>query len=373
MCYANYFPVILSAPVYFANASNRWDEVLIPHLNRWLFVLEKEAVVSFYEGSGGSVPRGIWLRVMGLWLPFFVVLSFVMLCVMIILRRQWVEYEWLSYPLVQLPLCVIEVEGDSLYPPIFRNCLFWIGFCLVFILGSMNALRYYFPEVPSAIQVYRAPTFHLFRGSLKLIFRLSFIMIGFTYLVSTTLSFSIWFLYLSTMLARGLMIVTGYRIMESMDVYSYVCGGPFFSHFQAGALVALVMVGLWQACHHIVKFLRGRRGRRFSRREWCSRGSFHRPVAMVLWTRTRGGGTVRARGSRVIRGYNWRRRAWRDSGDEDAYFAFYSGDFRIWKRLAKSIYDGEFFGSLCMVSRHSLPLHNLFRPCIETPAGERKS
>jgi hypothetical protein len=254
MGYACYFPVILTAPVYFAKPENQWGEALVPYLKPWLFVTDPVAVESFYEGGSG-VPWRLWIGPLAAWITFFIVLSFVMLCIMVVLRKPWEESERLSYPIAQLPLSLIEKPAGYAFPVIFHRPLFWLGFGLVFALGSLNGLHGYFPDVPQAISVWGAPSIQLFPGGPKLIFRVSFLMIGFTYLVSAGLSFSVWFLFLVTMAVRAVFEAVGYRVAEPMDVYSHVCGGPFFSHFQTGALVALVAVGLWMARFHIRRVL----------------------------------------------------------------------------------------------------------------------
>jgi len=262
MCHGVYFPSIVSAPVYFADAQNRWEEAIVDHLSPWFFLLDKDAVRGFYEGGGRDfrIPWAAWVKPVAVWLSFFLVLSFVMLCIMIVLRKQWEERERLAYPLVQLPLVLAETSTGSAFPPVFRSFLFWAGFALVFLLGNLNGLHNHFVRIPQVIPVFSAPTIRLFGESVRLIFRVSFVMIAFSYLVNTRVSFSVWFLYLLTMVVRGIFNVTGYAnvFAEPMDVYSYVNGGPFFSHFQTGALVMLVLAGLWRARSHLRDFFLGR-------------------------------------------------------------------------------------------------------------------
>lgn len=274
MGYSHYFPMVMTAPVYFANRENRWGEALVPHLKSWLFVTDPQVVEDFYEG-GSAMPWGAWLVPITAWLSFLVALSFLMLCIMVILRKQWEESERLSYPLVQLPLNLIDRPAGSAFPRIFRNPVFWAGFGLVFLLGSLNGLHCYFPDIPRGISVWSPPRIQLFPGGPTLYFRVSFLMIGFTFLVNTNLSFSVWFLFLVTMVVRAVFEAVGYRVPERMDIYSHVCGGSFFSHFQTGALVALVGVGLWLARAHVRRVvseaLRGRslEGEIFSTRAAC--------------------------------------------------------------------------------------------------------
>ncbi|MCX7705105.1 MAG: hypothetical protein N2115_02450 [bacterium] len=256
MGYANYLISYLGAPIYFADPQNRWAETIVPHLKAWFAPLDNEAIKLYFEGKpkGTPIPWDVWILPIISWLTFFLVFSFVMLCIMLMLRKQWEKRESLIYPLVRLPVEMMNCSLSSPVPPIFKNKLFWFGFTVVFILGSLNGLHYYFPMVPQSISVYKAPQIMLFRETIPLIFRISFIMIGFSYLINLNLSFSIWFLCLVFTMIQGVMNITGYSMTESMDVYSFVCGGPLFSHLQTGALIMLVILSLWRARHDLKRF-----------------------------------------------------------------------------------------------------------------------
>ena len=74
-----------------------------------------------------------------------------MISIAVILRKQWVDHERLTYPMMQLPIAMIEDdEGPrpSLIKPLFRDWLFWAGFALPFIVGLNNGLMRYFPLDP---------------------------------------------------------------------------------------------------------------------------------------------------------------------------------------------------------------------------------
>jgi hypothetical protein len=102
-----------------------------------------------------------------------------MVCLMVIVRRQWVEHERLSYPMVQLPLALIGA-GDG-QQPLLRRRLTWMGFAVPFVLGSINALHNYygvFPQVSLS-----QGSMEIVRGALTLGLGLNPSMIGFSYFV----------------------------------------------------------------------------------------------------------------------------------------------------------------------------------------------
>ena len=98
---------------------------------------------------------------------------------MVILRRQWVERERLVYPLVQVPLAMVQSGGrGEALGPFFKNPIMWIGFALPVLVSSLNALHAYFNFIPAIQLVSSVP---ILRNTTSLIFRLSFPMVGFAY------------------------------------------------------------------------------------------------------------------------------------------------------------------------------------------------
>ena len=61
----------------------------------------------------GGVPWALWLRPLAIWLTFWVALFGVAWCLMLLFRRQWLQYERLSFPLLTLPLALTS-EGEAL-------------------------------------------------------------------------------------------------------------------------------------------------------------------------------------------------------------------------------------------------------------------
>lgn len=71
-----------------------------------------------------------------------------MLCISVILRKQWTENERLTYPIVQLPL---QITSENAFQPggLFRNKIFWMGFVVAGLIDTINSLNYYYPSIPT--------------------------------------------------------------------------------------------------------------------------------------------------------------------------------------------------------------------------------
>lgn len=137
---------ILVHPARFADAANDWATTLIPNLPPWLIVTDPEAVKNFYNGhSSLYLPAHLvpWALPLISWTGFFGVLCGVMLCMDILLRKQWTESERLPFPLVYLPL---ELTAEK--TTLFSEKLFWGGFALAAALQIYNGVAQLYPSLP---------------------------------------------------------------------------------------------------------------------------------------------------------------------------------------------------------------------------------
>ncbi len=143
-----------AAPFYFANTENRWAIDLHPLLPEWAVIREPTAVRWFFEGlpAGADIPWDVWV------LPLFWRLSQVAaigvfcLCAVSILRKQWVEHERLTFPLMSLSLALAKRQPKGFHLVGFMNQpIFWIGFGLAFFQIAWGIIGYFvplFPELP---------------------------------------------------------------------------------------------------------------------------------------------------------------------------------------------------------------------------------
>src|SRR3569833_2768496 len=133
----------LVAPHYYANSTNGWEEKIISHLPKYLFVDDKVAVTGFFEGlhRGQSIPWGAW-AVPLMWWGLFVALIFLaFFCLSTIVRRQWVENEKFSFPLVQLPVQHAESpEPGHAFNTLLRSRMLWVAVLIVTCVHTAKGL-----------------------------------------------------------------------------------------------------------------------------------------------------------------------------------------------------------------------------------------
>ena len=147
----------LCAVDYYSTESNHFDKLFYRNIPQWSVIFDvrdqgpQRASIDFYEGlkPGRPIPWRLWLKPLSLWAIVIVALWFATACMATILRRQWVDNEKLTFPLVYLP---VEVANDAGGLPhagsFFRNRLTWIGFAIPTIVFTVNGLHEQIPSVP---------------------------------------------------------------------------------------------------------------------------------------------------------------------------------------------------------------------------------
>ena len=247
---SEYLLTIITGAQYFATPENEWASHILPYLPEWMVPQDANAVKWFFEGAprGVGVPWQVWIEPLCYWAVLILALYLVMISSMVILRRQWMERERLIYPLVQVPLAMVDGEEKTkALGPFFRNPIMWAGFMLPVFVSSFNALHAYFNYIPAIQLVSSVP---IFRNTIGLIFRLSFPMVGFSYLINLDIAFSLWFFNTLAKLIRGGLGVLGIGSTEKLGIYG-APSEPILAHQGQGAIIALVLFGLWVGREHL--------------------------------------------------------------------------------------------------------------------------
>ena len=97
-----FFLGMLAAPYYFASPENRWAELLHPNIPPWLVPTdERGALQAFFEGApdGYAILWHVWAVPLFWWLCLIGAMAFALLCIAVMLRKQWVQNERLVYSL----------------------------------------------------------------------------------------------------------------------------------------------------------------------------------------------------------------------------------------------------------------------------------
>ena len=119
-------PPTMAAPLALATPENDWENLFGRYLPEWLALNDKQALGGYIRDMKKGEPtlytaRHIeaWLVPVFMWSLFVCALMFVMLCINIIIYKQWTDREKLAYPITQLPFEMVNPASG-----LFRNRLF---------------------------------------------------------------------------------------------------------------------------------------------------------------------------------------------------------------------------------------------------------
>ncbi|MBM4080545.1 MAG: hypothetical protein FJ278_12660, partial [Planctomycetes bacterium] len=241
------FLPLLSGSYYYASPENKWDEMIHPYVNPAFVPHSAEAIRWLFEGAptGARIPWSAWVQPLAVWFPFIFTLYFVMICLMVILRRQWMESERIVYPLSLLPIEMVK-QDERGRRPFFRSKLMWFAFAIPVIISSLKGLNHYYPLVPF-IELVRGVG--ILRNTAFLYFRISFPIIGFAYFINLKVAFGLWVFNLISTILRSVFAITGVTSYETMTGYG--AWTPIFKHLGMGAMIVFVLYGLWPARFHL--------------------------------------------------------------------------------------------------------------------------
>ena len=222
---------------WFATPENEWKELFWRYLPEWLTIGDVANLRDWYKGESTFYTKEhilLWLRPIIWWTVALTVFIWVMLCLDVLLRRQWIEHERLSYPIVQLPLAMTQPEGRF-----FKSKMMWMGLAIAALINLINGLNALYPAVPG-IPLRQADIGGYFTekpwnaiGSTPIYF-LPF-AIGLGYLMPLEMSFSIWFFYLFWKMER---------VLGSMLGLFSLPGFPYYGPQSLGAYLALAFFAL---------------------------------------------------------------------------------------------------------------------------------
>ncbi|MBI3910635.1 MAG: hypothetical protein HY320_06850 [Armatimonadetes bacterium] len=196
-----------------------------------------------------------WLPVVLWWSAFITAVGLVMICLNVLIRKEWTENEKLSYPIVQLPLAMTHQGGTSAF---FRHKPLWIGFCAGLSVDLINGLAYWYPFLPRLVVRHDAPelnvgqmfaTFPWTAISRGLGLPLYPFIIALGYFLPLDLSFSIWFFFLLRMAMRVASAALGFQPNQPKNP-------PFQSEQSWGAWFAIFLYAIWISRRHFVLVFR---------------------------------------------------------------------------------------------------------------------
>ena len=231
---------------WFATPENEWANLFLGYVPEWLEP-QVHVLDGYFTGqSSFYTSRHIlgWLQPMLWWTLFLMVSSFVMICADIIMRKQWIEREKLTYPLVHLPFEMTRT-GDA--ESLFRNGLFWVGFgsaAGICLLTGNSALFPVIPSIPVSYdldQHFVELPWSSLRSLRGMPVHVNPFAIGLAFAVPLDLLFSCWVFFL----VWKFQFVWGSAVGVNVPQY------PFVSQQILGAYFGILVIALWLARKHL--------------------------------------------------------------------------------------------------------------------------
>ena len=161
---------------------------------------------------------------------------------MVLLRRQWVDHERLSFPLAQVPLMLLDgAEDPESLPRIARQRLFWFGFGITIAILGWNMAGYFgiWPLIPLGNQSVASLT--LFESFPPIPLKFNFLLVGVAYFARIEVLLSVWLFYLLRIIEQGVLDRVG--LANARAVVN-------LQHF--GGFVVFVLFTIWMARGHLL-------------------------------------------------------------------------------------------------------------------------
>jgi hypothetical protein len=230
----------LTHSFWFASAENEWADLFLHHVPWWFAVSDRGVLEGYFEGESSIyLLQNIkaWLVPVFVWSAIVIVLWFVLICINVLIKKQWTQREKLAYPIVRLP-----IEMTSAPARLFRNHLLWIGFAIAGGIDLINGLNFLYPSIPR-IPVRIHQIGHFFRekpwnaiGSWTHVSFYPFV-IGLAYFMPIDLSFSCWFFYV-------------FGKAEAVAASAIGLGDIHYFEQSIGAWISIGIVALWLGRSH---------------------------------------------------------------------------------------------------------------------------
>jgi len=235
---------LVAGPHWLASPENRWQETWLHDLPSYLAVTDLDALEGFFGGHSTIWrPEHLraWLPSFAVWGSFTFVLSLGMLCLNVLVRKDWTEKSKLSFPIVQLPL---ELTRPGFW--LLKSKLLWVGFAVAAFLDLMNGLHFLYPVLPTlGGQFYDLQQQFLNRPLNAIgwspIGLLPF-AVGLGFFIPLDLAFSCWFFYLFWKVERVLGAMTGWSDLPRF---------PYVEDQSLAAYVAFCVYCLWVSRTHL--------------------------------------------------------------------------------------------------------------------------
>ena len=253
---------------YYQTPENKWASLFYHFIPSWFAPgwdgvrFQHEVIDPLYLGGlhFSQIPWHAWTAMLIAWSIFMGFCYALMFFTALLFRKQWIEREALAFPLVEVPLQMVEIEKEGQNPPtaaFWGNRLMWLGFGLalffhffkgmnsiwpdwpIFPVNSFGNVSISFPDQPwNAIPTVTAS---VYLGG-----------IGIAYLLTREISFSFWFFFIVYLLEYAVAGMLGFPIagMHKSGVGSH----PDFLIYQSvGGWLMMGLLLFWTAREYLFR------------------------------------------------------------------------------------------------------------------------
>lgn len=241
---------------YYVRMAPVWQTSYLPYVPHWFHPGDPRAIEGFFQGDAPIFWQAWWTPLFA-WGSVFVALFVAHLCTMLLLRRQWVTHERLSFPIASVPLAMVrERPNGAARLPV--GSMFWVGFGAVLLLHTQYRLPEIYPWLPSISlgEYVLIPSEKV--GPLTGVGDIWLILypwcIGLAYLIPKDLSFSVWFFWLVRVACTVLAIAAGETPRKPEEWFDASFPAPYYQG--GGAVIALVLMALWAARRQVAHAFR---------------------------------------------------------------------------------------------------------------------
>jgi len=261
------FYLLSKVPSFYHMARSQpdWESAFISLIPTWWGPSSLSAVEGYFLGS--AVPWSEWYLPLAAWGSFIVALYLANVCLLVLVQRQWITHERLTFPLAQIPLESVADAGDASRAarlPVSKP--FWIGMAIATGVGFVSQLSLRLPSVPRLPLEYTVMTAPVV-GPLSAIGNVQIWLhpwlISLAYIIPAELSFSVWFFWLVRIVLCAIAVSFGAEPGSAEDWWRWTFPAP--TNQATGAVVALAIWALWTARRHLSRAVRIAFSRRSAR------------------------------------------------------------------------------------------------------------
>lgn len=249
-----YFLPHVVAHRYMSTDENGWErKIWTRDTPRWLTFPDKAAADAFFTGyprGTEHIPWGAWVQPLLVWGTLALLFLLATFCITSLLRRQWVENEKFSFPLVALPMLLAEDPSPGhRVNDLLRSPMLWVGVGIATVLHTTKGLHLLYPTIPDITNSWNVSQYLTVRPWNQLGWipaNIYLLVIGLAYLLPAEVCFSLWFFYL----------FFKFEVLLGVQ-YNWLMPGPqgygdkqFHSLQAYGGGLGLVLWTLWTGRRH---------------------------------------------------------------------------------------------------------------------------